>query len=177
MKHARAKAAAVHWPIDLLMILSSALLAWAAVFPASGQIQHASDIVDRVDHASEVLARPLFSPNRRPAVAVAEPAPAPTDVVLTGVAITPERRVALIAVGTPRLTRRLTEGEAIEGRVVESILPDRVRLRRTDGRIETVFLRPVKAAAAQKKSVDASALPETEIGPSRRLARPQPSGH
>src|SRR4051812_33158560 len=59
----------------------------------------------------EVLLRPLFSPTRRPPAPLAE-APAPMGVVtLTGVVISPNQRLAVVADRDTANSRQVHEGD------------------------------------------------------------------
>jgi hypothetical protein len=78
---------------------------------------------------SEVLSRPLFSPNRRPS----EEAPAvmvPMSMTLIAILISPRGPHALVRHGTPPQLDRLVEGQTIDGWTTETIKFDRVILRR-----------------------------------------------
>jgi hypothetical protein len=93
-----------------------------------------------------IAERPLFSPSRRPFVAVeAEPAAAPVrslpPLQLIGVLLTEQQRTALVQAvgeGDPTWVR---EGHQLQGWQVEKIEQDRVHVRAGD-RLETVELRP-----------------------------------
>lgn len=79
-----------------------------------------------------VLARPLFSPTRRPA---AQDEPVAEDLTgkrLTGIVIAPERRLAIFAVsGSKPLI--LGEGQSVSGWQIETITPTEVSLRGPTG--------------------------------------------
>jgi hypothetical protein len=78
---------------------------------------------------SEVLSRPLFSPNRRPS----EDEPAvmvPMSMTLVAILISPRGPHALVRHGTPPQIDRVVEGQAIDGWTTEAIKFDRVILRR-----------------------------------------------
>ena len=76
------------------------------------------------------LARPLFSPTRRPPASAPGEAAGDTDLAgnrLAGIVIEPDRRLAIFAVtGAKALT--LTEGESVDGWQIESITPTEVSL-------------------------------------------------
>lgn len=84
---------------------------------------------------SEVIARPVFSPTRRPAPQGAAVA-ASAAFSLVGVVIAPGERRALLGFGQPRKIARVAEGEEISGWTVEAILPEKVIVRRADLREE-----------------------------------------
>jgi hypothetical protein len=90
---------------------------------------------------AKTLARPLFSPTRRP------PEAAPTDsgktaelsdTRLTGIVTEPDRRVAIFDV-TGAKPLRLTEGESVSGWRIDSITPQEVSLSGPSG---TTTLQP-----------------------------------
>jgi hypothetical protein len=82
-----------------------------------------------------ILARPLFSSNRRPPQTAAKDGATSSDLAdtrLTGIVTAPGRRVAIFAVnGAKPLT--LTEGEDVSGWHIESITPREVSLTGPDG--------------------------------------------
>jgi hypothetical protein len=78
---------------------------------------------------SEVLSRPLFSPNRRPS----EEAPATivsTSMTLVAILISARGPHALVRHGTPPQLDRVVEGQTIDGWTTETIKFDRIILRR-----------------------------------------------
>lgn len=86
---------------------------------------------------AEVLARPLFSPTRRPSL----DAPAAGDArssgfTLVGIVISSGEHHALIEHGQPPRLERVVEGQELDGWTVEAIAPDAVALRRADQRLE-----------------------------------------
>jgi hypothetical protein len=84
---------------------------------------------------SEVVARPLFSPTRRPSAAPAS-AERPANFILTGIIISRRERHVLIAHGVPRRVDRVAEGQDVEGWTVKAIDADRVLLIRGGDEIE-----------------------------------------
>jgi general secretion pathway protein N len=85
-----------------------------------------------IESYAEVTARPLFSATRRPAPqqAFARGSPELTSLVLTGVILTSDSRTALVQEAKAPKPIRLTEGQEIQGWTVQSILPDRIVIRR-----------------------------------------------
>ena len=76
------------------------------------------------------LARPLFSPTRRPreaAKSVGATDPELSDVRLAGIVIQPDRRLAIFAVAGAK-PRTLLLGEALNGWKIDSISPEEVAL-------------------------------------------------
>jgi hypothetical protein len=103
----------------------------------------------------EIAARPLFSPSRRPFVAVEEEAPpAPVEslppVELIGVLMTEQQRGALMQAAGEGEASWVREGNKIQGWDVEKIEDSRVRLR-AGHRLETVELRPDTAVPAKPR--------------------------
>ena len=86
---------------------------------------------------SEVLSRPLFSPNRRPS----EEAPATivsTSMTLVAILISARGPHALVRHGTPPQLDRVVEGQTIDGWTTETIKFDRIILRRGADVLELV---------------------------------------
>jgi hypothetical protein len=84
---------------------------------------------------AEVTQRPLFAETRRPAPGSAVD-PAAASFTLVAIIISGDDRHALLAHGQPPQTERIVEGQSVDGWTVESILSDRVVLRRVDTRME-----------------------------------------
>ncbi len=81
----------------------------------------------------EVLRRPIFSPNRRPPPeqkAVAESPPVVPDLVLAGIIISGQERIAIAFEESTQEAVRLGEGTDYRGWTVTEILPDWVVLQR-----------------------------------------------
>ena len=82
-----------------------------------------------------ILARPLFSPTRRPGErSTASPRRGPVsknrdDLLFAGVIISDTGRVALVQDGRTNAYYRLTQGQSVLGWSVEAIFPDRIVLR------------------------------------------------
>ncbi len=121
---------------DLMVPATAPLPAPAA--PTSAPVAEADDAGRRV---AEVLARPLFSPGRRPAAQAAGPAAA-TAVLprMTGVIVTPAGRRAIFVNGAGKPTV-VTEGGRIGAYAVQSIEAGRVTLAGPDGQrvVATTF--------------------------------------
>jgi len=79
---------------------------------------------------AEVAERPLFSATRQkpPAEAGQDLLGQSSSFVLLGVIISGPGRAALVQHGHPAEMARVTEGQAVEGWTVQSILPDRILL-------------------------------------------------
>jgi general secretion pathway protein N len=78
---------------------------------------------------AEVIRRPLFSPTRQPSPEAVKETQGNANFALLGVIISDDGKIALVQHGRPPAMTRLTEGQAVEGWTVQSILPDRVMLR------------------------------------------------
>jgi hypothetical protein len=93
----------------------------------------------------EVLARPLFAPDRRP-VEVPEPAapagppPTPLRARLEGVAQTGETSVAVVRDLSTNEGLRLSKGMEYQGWTVERVEPERAVLTRGDGQVTELKL-------------------------------------
>ncbi len=113
---------------DLMVPATAPLPAPAA--PASAPAAEADDAGRRV---AEVLARPLFSPGRRPAAQAAKPAAATAPLPrMTGVIVTPAGRRAIFANGAGKAVV-VMEGGRIGAYAVQSIEAGRVTLAGPDG--------------------------------------------
>jgi hypothetical protein len=102
----------------------------------------------------EVVARPLFSESRRPALAEAakEPAAKPPNLTLVGIFLSVDKRQALVERGQPPHVEWISERQKLDGWTIEEIGPDRIVLVRPDARQEIVVKdRPGKQAAAKQK--------------------------
>ena len=109
--------------------------------PAAPASKPAADADDAGRRVAEVLARPLFSPGRRPAAEAAGPAAAAAALPrMTGVIVTPAGRRAIFVNGAGKPTV-VTEGERIGAYAVQSIEAGRVTLAGPDGQrvVATAF--------------------------------------
>lgn len=97
----------------------------------------------------EVVERPLFAPDRRPAP-VAVDAGLATAVVLTGVILLPQARYAVIKEGTAPV-RSVAEGTHLSVGTIERITRDGISLRLTDGRVAAMTV--VRPASARPTAV------------------------
>jgi hypothetical protein len=84
---------------------------------------------------SEVLARPVFSPIRRPGAQAGALAPS-SSFTLVAIIIAPGDRHALLGFGQPAKIVRVSEGQDVGGWTVEAILPEKVVVRHADAREE-----------------------------------------
>lgn len=115
---------------------------------------------------AEVAARPLFTETRRPAPGALAGDPASANFTLVGIIISGSDRHALMAHGQPPRTERIVEGQSVDGWTVESILSDRIVLRRVDTRIE-VKAKNTSGASGSSQRPPASllgALPQNAPG-------------
>ena len=120
------------------------------------------------------LARPLFSPTRRPREAAKSAGatdPELSDVRLTGIVIEPDRRLAIFAVAGAK-PRTLLLGEALNGWKIDSISPEEVSLSGPGGtrtlqpKIDTKLVRQARLPAAP-------AQPQPAAAPRQAPGRPQ----
>jgi len=128
---------------DLMVPATAPLPAPAA--PASTPAADADDAGRRV---AEVLARPLFSPGRRPAAQAAAAPPAAVAPLprMTGVIVTPAGRRAIFANGAGKAVV-VMEGGRIGAYAVQSIEAGRVTLAGPDGqRVVAPAFEPKPAA-------------------------------
>lgn len=101
--------------------------------------------VPPLDDLSATLARPLFSPTRRPLPeGVAEPPPGTAAAVLNryrlqGVVIDGSRRRVLLVPAPGGKTLSVGEGDSVDGWTIDRIAPERLTLRSGE-RVETVEL-------------------------------------
>jgi hypothetical protein len=87
---------------------------------------------------SEVVARPLFSSTRKPSPpqsTAANPSEA-TNLILVGTILGETRHALIRHRQTSSVVERIVEGQNVDGWTVESILSDRVVLRRATSRFE-----------------------------------------
>jgi hypothetical protein len=140
----------------------------------------------RVDASlAEILARPLFNPNRRPPEAARQGEASVGELGgerLSGIVVEADRRLAIFAVaGTKPQT--LGEGDTVAGWRIENIAPGEVSLSGPGG-VQT--LRPKSDPNAvrqvrpgpQVKSTEAVSRPDprTLTAPARPVPAPQPAG-
>jgi hypothetical protein len=111
------------------------------------------------------LARPLFSPTRRPREAAKSAGatdPELSDVRLTGIVIEPDRRLAIFAVAGAK-PRTLLLGEALNGWKIDSISPEEVALSDPGGtrtlqpKIDSKLVRQARLPAAPAQPQPAAA--------------------
>jgi len=140
---------------DLMVPATAPLPAPAA--PASAPAAEADDAGRRV---AEVLARPLFSPGRRPAAQAAKPAAATAPLPrMTGVIVTPAGRRAIFANGAGKAVV-VMEGGRIGAYDVQSIEAGRVTLAGPDGkRVVSTAFDPKPAARAAGPAPGLPGLP------------------
>jgi hypothetical protein len=122
------------------IVFSTAACLWAALAPASAEeLQRETASLDSY---REMLERPLFSPARRAPAQADDAAIEPGDMpILQGVVLARDKRIALLAYGTPSKAQRVHEGQNVGPWKVEKIAKDRVTLRASDGKAATVRLK------------------------------------
>jgi hypothetical protein len=128
---------------------------------------------------TEVVERTLFDASRRALPEESEEAPAAAaaelrDLVLTGVVVTPQAKIAFFRDKTPNQIIRLEPGEAFGKWVVADVRAHGVTLRRGAASREFVFIEGDDAVRAKTANVPlASQVPlEAEA---RETSTPQPS--
>jgi general secretion pathway protein N len=89
-------------------------------------------VLPPIESYAEVMARPLFSASRRPAPQqVAQRGSLePASLALTGIILSSQSRTALVQEAKSPKPIRLAEGQEVQGWTVQSILPDRIVIRR-----------------------------------------------
>ncbi len=101
---------------------------------------------------AEVLARPLFSPTRRPALDAQAASDAQSSgFTLVGIVIAAGERRALIEHGQPPRLERVVEGQELDGWTVDAIQPNAVALRRADQHVE-LKAKDAPSAAPQRRA-------------------------
>ena len=153
----------------------------AADTPAAPRVQQA-----RLENlVATILAQPLFSPTRRPpdtGSSQSSADPGLGDVRLTGIVVEPDRRLAIFALSGQAKPLSLSEGEALNGWRLDSILPEQVSLSGPGGtttlepKADTSLVRQARlpVAPAQPKTAAAAgpAPPPpgpAQMGPPRQL--------
>jgi hypothetical protein len=122
-----------------------------------------------------ILARPLFSPERRPPEGPRSAGADLKDKRFAGIVIEPYRRLAIFAVtGAKPLT--VTEGDSVDGWRIESITPDEIALVSTQG---SRTLQPMPAPAngegrTQRRKIIASPGAAARHNPVAETAQPDP---
>jgi hypothetical protein len=101
-----------------------------------------------IDDFGAIVERPLFNNSRRP-ITVAGPeaasAPVAGAIMLSGIVIDNDRRIAHLKSDTDTRIRAVGVGDAVGNWRVELILPDRVVLRSND-MIKTIFMQKFDSA-------------------------------
>jgi hypothetical protein len=145
----------------LVLAARIAMLASLASLPASLAAAQGAEAfhMPAIDTYREIVDRPLFSSDRRPAPVLADRG-AVASVVLTGVIVLPETRLAVIKEGTAP-ARSVPEGTQLGIGTIEQVTRDGISLRLADGRIAAMtVVRPVAAqAAAAANPSRAAAIP------------------
>ena len=118
-----------------------------------------------IESRRETLERTLFNPTRRPAppqtAAAAKPAIATGQFVLTGTTVVDQKATAFLREVNGGRSRRVQQGETINGLLVAEVRADRVKLTAGD--------------AAEELTLKVAAGPKTTIQPAVAVAPPQPT--
>ena len=129
----------------LLLAVMLASHARAEIVPRHDSAPEAGQVsLEQLERYREVLARPLFSPSRRPPEIPPQDATPMGIVTLTGVVITPTRRIAVITDGGAARSRQVREGDDLGNAVVGRILKDRIELKTPEGRTLLVRIQKVR---------------------------------
>ncbi len=106
-----------------------------------------------IGNFSEIVERPIFIQSRRApteeASVIAEPERSPLDVVLVGVVVTSQERLALVRPVNGGDVSRLAEGDKIKGWNLITIQPDQVTFQRDE--VETSLELQFEAPAPRPK--------------------------
>lgn len=92
-------------------------------------------IVSTRIHLPDIVARPLFSPTRRPpplaqvSQPMAPPPPPPLDLTLIGTMVGPQSKVAIVMAPGAPASQRFSVGQTVAGWEIVEIARDRIRLR------------------------------------------------
>jgi hypothetical protein len=140
----------------------------------------ANSVMPALSTWGEVLTRPLFSPNRRPADKAPVASADPRSMRLIAIVIPSHHNPhALIRHGSPSELDRVVEGGMIENWTVDAIKSDRVILHDSDG---TLVLMPVDGPALPPANppnhppTPASAPPQVAPPPRPTPPLPQRAG-
>jgi len=153
----------------------------AAPGPAGPSLELAPDLLAQLEASEEkaaytdVVDRPLFLPDRRPAdeEPLAEQAPPEPDAQalegldLTAVIMTPQETTAWVLGGPVGSLTKIRPGEDIAGWLVQEIRPDRLVLER-QGETDTLLLRTY---SSPRLAPDPRAQARSPRSPARRLPR------
>jgi hypothetical protein len=118
-----------------------------------------------IESRRETIERTLFNPTRRPAppqtAASAKPAIQTGQFVLTGTTVVDQKATAFLREVNGGRSRRVQQGETINGLLVAEVRADRVKLTAGD--------------AAEELTLKVAAGPKTTIQPAAAVAPPQPN--
>ena len=103
-----------------------------------------------IDAYSEVVARPLFTPSRRPPAHVVAASGPAAPVSLVGIVIAPDRKLAMIKETPSAPVRYVPEGARLAAGTVTMIAADQIALRAADGSVAQIKL---FAPAGQSQAV------------------------
>jgi hypothetical protein len=126
--------------------------------------------------AATILARPLFSPDRRPPEGQQSAGADLKDKRFAGIVIEPDRRLAIFAV-TGAKPLAVSEGDSVDGWRIESINADEIALVSAQGS-RTLRLTPAPAGGeerTQRRKIAASARPGAASKQNAAADAPQPN--
>ena len=120
------------WVIGLEPGLPSAAAGTAPAGAGATPVPSPRPVDDRpLSDFTEILRRPLFTSSRspfEPTPTRAEPSGLPSDIRLTGIAINPDKRQALLRTPQQPQGRWVEEGHSIDGWLLRSVRDDAVVL-------------------------------------------------
>ncbi|MGH7090297.1 MAG: hypothetical protein ACREFQ_15480 [Stellaceae bacterium] len=126
-------------------------------------------------HFTEIGTRPLFVPGRRPERddgPADRPRGAPAAILVQGVVLSPDRRIAVIRHGNPPRFESLARGAEIDGWRVERIENDRVTLS-ANGRTLDLPVGERDRPGEPASAASAAAAARTAADRAPRLSEPQ----
>lgn len=147
----------MNWALLILAVVLTGRLAVDAARPApEAMMPRPADVAPLptpphleappAKHFAEMVARPLFSPGRRPVGGpAAQGSDRPPQARLVGIVLSGSVRLALVESGGSA-PRRLAEGQNLEGWLVAAIEPGRVVLRRDQFEYALSLVKPKRLA-------------------------------
>lgn len=139
----------------------------SAVGPMPAPQDAATFALPRVETFAAIVERPIFSPTRRPppeAEVALDEAFSNLDLLLVGVVISSDERIAIVLPKNHTEVVRLGAGDLFQGWTVDMIEPDRVTFRR-DGleeQIELSYDRPPPKRPTQAQQLRSKATAERQ---------------
>ena len=124
-----------------------------------------------IDAYSEVVARPLFTPTRRPPAHVVAASGSAAPVNLVGIVIAPDQKLAMIKETPTGPVRYVPEGTRLAAGMVTMIAADQIALRTADGSVAQIKLfAPIGPSLAGQ--TQQAAIPAPAVAPVTAQAAP-----